>query len=118
MRQWEIWRVDLSKITDPVTLTQFSEDKNDFTYCVIVTGQNFLDTYHAPTILPILLNSTGNYSAISIDGNKETGLFCESYITCDHILTIQKNIFTRKIGIVPENLRSKIQKRLFSYFME
>ncbi len=118
MKQWEIWRVDLEKISNLVTLTQFSDEKNDFTYCVVVTGQNFLDTYHAPTILPILLNSTGNYSAIAIDGNKETGLFCESYVTCDQILTVQKDIFVRRIGIVPESLRNKVQKKLISYFME
>ncbi len=118
MKQWEVWKLDLAKIIDSTTLLQLSDDKCNFIFCVIVTGQSFLDTYHAPTVLPIYINCQRNYSAIAIEGNKLTGLFCESYVVCDQILTIHRDVFMKKLGIVPENLRSKIQKKLFDYFKE
>jgi mRNA-degrading endonuclease toxin of MazEF toxin-antitoxin module len=118
MRQWEVWKIDLTKIIDSTTLIQISEDKYSFIFCIIVTGQNFLDTYHAPTVLPIYINCKGNYSAVSIEGSKLTGLFCESYIICDQILTIHRDVFVKKLGLVPENLRSKIQKKIFDYFKD
>lgn len=118
MRQWEIWKIDLNQIVDPATLSQLSEERSEINYAIVVTGQSYLDTYHAPTILPILLNCLGSYSAIAIEGSKHTGLFCESYVTCDQILTVQRNIFVKKVGTVPEILRSKIQKKMFDYFKE
>lgn len=118
MRQWEIWKIDLTKTIDTATLIQISEDNCNFIFCVIVTGQSYLDTYHAPTVLPIFINSKGNNTTVAIEGNKLTGLFCESYIICDQILTIHRDVFMKKLGEVPQNLRTKIQKKILDYFSE
>ena len=118
MKKWEIWKINLHKAIDSNTVIQVSEDNHIRDFCIIITSQNFLDTFHAPTIIPIKVSCNANYSAITIDGNKTTGLFCESYVICDQIFTVHKDIFVKKVGIVPEILRSKIQKRIFNYLLE
>lgn len=118
MKQWEIWKIDLTKVIDASTLIQVSENNCNSEFCIIVTGQSFLDAFHAPTILPVYINHKVNHSTVPIEGTKLTGLFCESFIICDQILTIHKDIFIKKLGIAPEHLKSKIQKKIFDYFKE
>ncbi|RDB35343.1 type II toxin-antitoxin system PemK/MazF family toxin [Spirobacillus cienkowskii] len=115
MRQWDIWKIDFNRIADLETFIQIPNEKSNFDFCIIITGQNFLDTYHAPTIIPIAITSKGAHTFLPIEANKQTGLFCESYIFCDQLLTIHKNIFKRKVGMVPENLRQKIKEKIITY---
>ncbi|APJ02901.1 type II toxin-antitoxin system PemK/MazF family toxin [Silvanigrella aquatica] len=118
MKQWEIWKMNLDMDMESQTEIQMSEENFDFNYCIIITGQSFLDAFHAPTILPISTNFRESYSVVSIEESKSVGLFCESFIICDQILTVQKDVFIKKIGIVPEHLRSKIQNKIFNYLNE
>jgi mRNA interferase MazF len=105
MKHFEIWMANL----DPQRGTEVGKTRP-----VLIVQSNLLNDLILSTIVcPITTRKTSSViTKVAIDSSQETGLDKPSWVVLDQIRSIDDRRFMRKLGELPSNLVSTINKNL------